>query len=269
MNKKEKSIISMYQRDIRSKLPNENEIEYKFILEHFQKANTFIFSEYFSFHNQLKDYKDFIIESNFALKWLTKLSKEKEATNTFIIGGSIIRQINNRFFNSTPILYNGKLLGFYDKQELFGKEIGILTKGSDILEEVHPQTKKKWGILICADVYIKNVFDDYSEVDYIAIPTSSPFRKDDTVEEQEKRDKQIFIQGARRSNSILFKCCSVGQVGQDSESSKAPRLQGRSLIVNSDEVLLNTPHVHWAGTLNYNEENQEIFLRSFTDILRK
>ncbi|GEM_PF-2118796 len=262
--------IQLFQRNIEYPLPDistspgENQ-EWDFLSKNIPSSGTFIFPEYFAFHNKLSSREDFFRESHKAVQWLRELSQR--FPKTVIIGGSIIDQdINGNYKNSSHVYHNGNLLLRYEKRRLYGKETGILSEGDQDGFFVHPQDQSTWGVLICADVFIPDVFSRYKKADFIAIPTSSPFRENDTREEQEKRDTDIFQNGSKRSGAILFKSCSVGSVGKNAlDGSPPPRLQGRSLISGADIIFCRTPSIHWEGILEYKcGNNPECMVLEFT-----
>lgn len=236
--------VALYQRDIRAPLPNENEAEYHFMREKAAMADTFIFSEYFGFHSKLRTKGDFLSASEFALEWLKSFSLNEP--NLFIVGGSILRVEGDRLFNSTPILYGGEILGYYDKRNLFRKEKKLLAPGSKPLFLRHPRTENLWSFLICFDVMLPGIFKELQMADFIAIPTNSPLKKESEAT-RHKRDQTIYARGATEAHASLFKCCSVGQVGKDRFFRKAPRLQGRSLIAAPGKILWRAPDIHWRG----------------------
>ena len=241
----------LYQRDIRRPLPEPGEAEYIFLLDQIKNSSSFIFPEYFAFHSALETEESFLNYSSYALEWLKTLSAEKEARGTLIVGGSLLLLNSDKVYNSTPIFFEAEQVGSYQKQRLFGHEIGRVEKGSGYTVIKHPVTYEKWGFLICADVFIPGVFENYRDCDNIAIPTSSPFREVDSEQERKKRDFEIFVRGASESNSTIFKCCSVGQVGKDTGKALAPRLQGRSLIANRSRVIDSAPGIHWSGAISF------------------
>ena len=260
MQKKE---IVLYQRDIRQVLPKYTDSEYLFILNDLAKGQCYILPEYFAFHKDLSSQQDFIEYSKFAYTWLKQLSLQKEAQQTVIIGGSILSERKKKIYNESFVFYEGKEIASYKKRILFGHEVHVLHKGRKKLFFKHPIQADSWGILICADVFLRNIFKKHKKANYIALPTASPL-KDESDEIRNNRDQEIYITGAKKSGSILFKCCSVGQVGgTQSNGEHPPKIQGRSLIANSEKILLKAPHIYWTGSLHFHTQTQEVYLREF------
>lgn len=252
--------IRMMQRNIETPLPEiqSNQPEWLFLSKMIQGSDTFIFSEYFPFHKNLEKPEDYIYESVKAVQWLKRLSQI--FSDTIIIGGSVLLKDNNsKIKNTSVVFYSGKEITRYEKRRLFGKEINQIEAGDKNTFFEHPKDSSVWGILICADVFIENIFKEYEKADYIAIPTSSPYRPDDNLEEQEKRDHSIFQNGAALSDAILFKTCSVGSVGKKAlDGSESPRLQGRSLISDKNNILLKAPNIHWEGVMEYDVQSTKV-----------
>ncbi len=261
--------IQLFQRNIEYPLPDMKSSagknpEWDFLSKNIPSSDTFIFPEYFAFHNKLSSREDFFLESGKAVQWLWELSLR--FPETVIIGGSLIDKDNNgNYKNASHVYHNGNLLLRYEKRRLYGKETGILSEGSQDGFFIHPRNQSVWGVLICADVFIPDIFSYYEKADFIAIPTSSPFREDDTSEEREKRDREIFQNGSKISGAVLFKSCSVGSVGKNAlDGSPPPRLQGRSLIAGADAVLCRAPSIHWEGILEFRSgQNTDCRLRDF------
>ncbi len=70
--------------------------------------------------------------------------------------------------------------------------------------------------------------------DVIAEPTTSPYLPDDTAAEKERRDREIFIEGAIITGAHIVKACAVGHL-------MGRRLQGRSLICNPEGIVAKVP----------------------------
>ncbi len=239
-------------------LPREADEEYHFLLSLLRESSTFVFPEYFAFHRSLKEMSEFVDYSAFAFEWLKRLSMADQARETLLIGGSLLFLKDGKLLNATPVFFEGQLLGLYYKRRLFGHEHGSVTEGQKPLVVENPATQKKWGILICADVFLKDAFTAYENCDYIAVPTSSPWRPHDEDTAREQRDKDIFVKGARDSRSMILKCCSIGSVGtHNPEGGPPPRLQGRSLIANAGGVLERAPSIYWEGILQIDTAEQK------------
>lgn len=258
-------LIRLYQRNIEYPLPkiDSNASEWNFLEKMLHGSDTFIFSEYFSFHKELQNQEDYIKESNQTYEWLKNLSKK--FLETLIIGGSILLPDNkSKIKNTSFVFHGGNEIAKYEKRQLFGKEINLIHPGDKNVFFKHPKDSSIWGILICADVFIPNIFNDYSHVDYIAIPTSSPYRPNDNLEEQNKRDQSIFLKGSSLSQAALLKCCSVGSVGKKAlDGSEPPRLQGRSLIVDPNRIREKSPDIYWEGVMEFDIQNNKTMIYDY------
>jgi predicted amidohydrolase len=149
--------------------------------------------------------------------------------NCVVIGGTMPGYLTGKKFNTCFIYEKGKLNGSYSKQNLYSAEEGDITPGDKL--HVFSAYGIKFGILICADVFLEQYFIKLKDfgVQLIFIPTFSP-RKDESPEEKFKRDNDIFVHGAKTSDAVIVKVCSV-----PSEFKK--HLQGRSLIADRDGII--------------------------------
>lgn len=256
-----KNLITTYQR-FAAPLPNPGDKEYQFLLEELSLASTLILPEYFAFHEKLKPGEK-IAASNEALAWLQRLSLTPESQDTLLFGGSVIEKIEGALHNSVPLFFNGKLIARYFKRRLYKTENDYLKAGHGPLIITHPATGEKWGVLICADVYLPEVFEEYKEAGHIAIPTASPFLKDDTPEAQMRRDHEIYLQGARRAGAMIHKSCVSGFLSSESRPNSHVRVQGRSLIVSPEAILLKAPHIEWSGVLRHDPLKKSCSLQEF------
>ncbi|MDH5721473.1 MAG: hypothetical protein OEZ13_12780 [Spirochaetia bacterium] len=256
-----KNAITLYQRNICKKLPDAYDNEYKAILNKLQESADFIFPEYFSFHSDFKSKDKFIEDSKMTLDWLKNLSKRAEAQKTLIFGGTFLmqREKTEKPFNTLPVFYEGEILTTYQKRRLYGIETEYLSTGKVRQTVIHPHDGSKWGLLICADVFLENAFSDYKDCDFIVIPTSSPYRPDDTKELQKERDHEIYAKGSKIGGAFVLKCCGTGEIGSIKENGeKAPKLQGRSLIAHENKILIQAPDINWSGFLQIDKTNGKV-----------
>lgn len=86
--------------------------------------------------------------------------------------------------------------------------------------------------------------------DIIFVPTTSPFRGDETVKEKYARDHDIFVRGAALSGAYIVKCCAIGYLW-------GGRLQGRSLIAAPWGII---------SRINPEDESRERILSAILDI---
>lgn len=152
-----------------------------------------------------------------------------------IIGGSFVAESNGKLYNRSYIINKGSVTGYYDKIHLFKNEgRGLIKKGSEY--KVFELSGLRIGILICADVLYSESFLNIRGLkpDLIFVPTTSPYRENEPAKIKFARDKRLFAQGARLSDSIIFKICAVGGIGKH-------KFQARSLIASPNNILWRNP----------------------------
>ncbi len=140
-----------------------------------------------------------------------------------VAGGTIAEKEGGCLFNTCFVFRPRTTVGFYRKIHLTDGERSLgFRPGREY--KVFEQGGFRLGVLICADVLHPESFDRMGELgaDIIAVPTSSPYRAGERVSEKERRDEEIFVEGARRSRAFLLKVCHAGTIA-------GARLQGRSL----------------------------------------
>ena len=127
--------------------------------------------------------KDFIKECNDAL-----LSIAKKFPRLKIIIGHP-RSLNGELFNSASILYGGKIDLTYDKQILpnYGvfDEKRYFQSGDKTLTFTH--NSRKFGLLICEDIWVEGPIEKLSNVDYIICINASPYE----IDKYETRIKEL------------------------------------------------------------------------------
>ena len=268
MNPASKSLIVTCQREA-APLPGPEESEYLFLLRELSRASTFIFPEYFAFHDELHSPRQRIDASVAALDWLKSLSLRPEARNTLLVGGSLLIRPEGSagFQNTIPVFFNGELLGTYSKRRLYKIENELLVAGDSPLMLSHPITGEKWGFLVCADVYLPEAFEEYRGASHIAIPTASPWLELDTPQAQNERDKNIYLAGAQKSGATVHKSCITGMLSSEANHSVSHvRVQGRSLIASPDEIILRAPHINWRGTLQWDPLRRHATISPFQEL---
>jgi len=147
-----------------------------------------------------------------------------------LIGGSLVEHIEGCFFNRSYIFDSGEIIGHYDKIHPFDNEgRGLINPGIEY--KVFTVRGVKIGIMICADVLYPSSFYNIRGLtpDLIFVPTTSPYRKDESPTAKFKRDMRLFGDGARVSDSYIFKVCASGWIARH-------RVQGRSLIASPGKI---------------------------------
>jgi len=169
------------------------------------------------------------MEDNVAV--LQRLSVDLETT---VIGGSMVLKNGKGYANTSLIFSRGRLAGSYQKVNLYGKESRRgLVPGKEITAFTIDGARV--GVLICADVLNPQSFKSLKKqrADMVFVPTTSPYRPDDTLFEKQLRDNTIFVRGAQLANAYVIKTCGVGTLFGN-------RLQGRSGIFAPWGILART-----------------------------
>ncbi len=253
--------IILFQRDIRRKLPKEKEEEYQKILKLAKGSYALIFPEYLGYSQGISSWEEAVEQGKSTLYWLKELSKNLE--ETLVIGGSILKEKENKLYNVSPIFFQGKLLGEYRKRKLYGKELSFLTPGEKPFSFFHPVDRSLWGILICADIFVPSFIEEYSLVKFLAIPTLSVYKPSEDKKHQEERDKLLYERAAKEIGSYILKASSTGEVFLKEERKK---LQGRSLVVSPKKgILFRAPSIFWEGFIVVDIEKEEVEAFSYEE----
>lgn len=184
------------------------------------------FPEYFFTNIKIGNFNQTPHNQRFQLKRIKTLS---EKLNTCVIGGTMPEISEDRIHNTSFIFDRGQYLGYYRKKNLFFAEKGKITPGENY--RTFTSMGVKFGVLICADVFHDEAFDFMKSegVRIIFSPTFSIF-KDETPEDKFKRDREIYVSGAMKSDSVIVKVCGV-------RSDFKPFLQARSLIASPEGII--------------------------------
>ncbi len=168
-------------------------------------------------------------------KNLETLAELSVRLDTVLIGGSLVEGENGKYYNACSIVDRGRMAGKYRKVNLYRREAGKgISTGNRY--EVFEIGGVRVGLLICADVLFPESYRRLAELnpDIIFVPTTSPYRAEDSVESKEKRDRDYFLAGAKTASAYVAKCCAVGSL-------LGGRLQGRSLIAAPWGILKRVP----------------------------
>ena len=141
-------------------------------------------------------------------KYLASLSLKLKSV---LVGGTLTEKTTHGFYNTCYVFENGKEIGFYRKIHPTPREqaVGVLS-GDEF--KVFDIRGLSIGVLICADVLNPESFKQLASLGsrLVFIPTASPLRRGESVEEKQERDRSIFLEGARILNCPLVKTCEVG-----------------------------------------------------------
>ena len=199
------------------------------------------FPEYF-FVNKRFDNQD-QTPHNFR-RQIQRIEKLSKNLKTVVIGGTTPELYNGNIYNTSFVFNDGELLGSYRKRNLFFTEVERITPGHTF--RIFTAFGIDFGILICADVFKEESFTEMKRLGakIIFIPTFSP-KREESVEEKFKRDKDIFVQGAKISDAVIIKVCGV-------KSEYKEFLQARSLIANREGIIYR---------VNPEEEDKEMIIK--------
>ncbi|MEE9554474.1 MAG: carbon-nitrogen hydrolase family protein [candidate division Zixibacteria bacterium] len=161
------------------------------------------------------------------LKRLGEISSEM---NCILIGGSVVENINGAFYNRSYMFDSGRILGHYDKIHPYDNEgRGLIKPGYEY--KVFATRGIRIGIMICADVLYPDSFSNIRGLspDLIFVPTTSPYRENESDMVKFNRDNRLYAIGAERARAAIFKVCASGQIA-------GHRLQARSLVATPGRV---------------------------------
>lgn len=167
------------------------------------------------------------------LETLAALSRDEEWV---VIGGTFIETRGEFRHNTCPVFHRGKELGRYRKIHLMPGEArhGITPGETFVIIEA---LGLHLAPVICADVLYPDTFEQVAALrpDLVLAPMSSPYRKADPPEDKDRRDREIFLAGARFAGAPIVKAGAPGSLfGRP--------LQGRSLVATPREILFRTPY---------------------------
>lgn len=155
------------------------------------------------------------------LDYLVRLSDE---LCICLVAGTVVEPEGERLFNTSFVINNGEILGRYRKRRPVPGELkkGINPGSEKLVLDVDGT---RIAVLICGDVFFPELYEDLlsEEVDLIFVPTTSPFRPEDSVSQKHYRDQKYFVEGALSASGYVIKTCAVGEIFGHA-------LQGRSLI---------------------------------------
>ncbi len=193
-------------------------------------ADVVCLPEYFLMPAESSDYSLLAINYDRNVEYLAKLSKD---LNTIVIGGTVAVRTGGRIYNTCFVFNKGLRIGNYRK---IHPTVGEMEKGISPGEEYTSWSVDgiRIGVLICADVLHAESFEEMKRqnVDIIFIPTTSPYRPHDTIEDKVRRDSEIFVDGAMTAKSYIVKTCATGSIF-------SKKLQGRSLVAAPWDMLWN------------------------------
>ena len=186
-----------------------------------QRPDFVCLPEYYLLDGDTSDYARAAVAAPRQREYLERLSYQ---LSTCLIGGTVVEAAGRHLYNTAYCFDAGQEVGRYRKRyPMPGELAGGITPGDRNF--VFERDGVRVGVMICGDVFHPDLFVALGEqqVDVVFIPTTSPYRPDDTVRDKARRDRVYFVDGARAAGAFVVKVCGVGSLfGRP--------LQGRSLI---------------------------------------
>jgi len=172
-------------------------------------------------------------------QYLQTLSQELP---TILIGGTLTERASDGFYNTCFVFERGREIGYYRKVYPTSREqeAGVL-KGTEF--KIFDLHGIRAGVLICADVLYERSFEEMASLgcQIVFVPTASPFRAGESVQDKFERDHSIFVEGARKLGCPVIKTCCVG-------TTFGHPVQGRSLIATPMGIVARAePHQEQEG----------------------
>ncbi len=179
--------------------------------------------ELFFVSSRIKNYKQAVMLYQDAKAYIKLLSEE---LNTIVIGGTLVCYDDDKLVSRCYVYKRGYDIGYYDKVNLTENEKKAGFKSGNKYSK-YDEHNVKFSTLICNDIFSDEGFIWAKEqgCQIIFMPTGSPYRADEKIEDKYKRDNDLFVRKAGISGCDIIKICGVGSIYGN-------KLQGRSLIAN-------------------------------------
>lgn len=161
------------------------------------------------------------------------LKKYSQLFHCILIGGTTVLLENEKLYNTCFIYDSGREMGHYKKINLYYREFGRITPGTEYT--VIDVNGIRIGLMICADALSESAWQGTAllKPEIVFIPTFSPY-KEEKIEAKFIRDEEIYVSGAKLCGCPVIKTCCIGTF-------KDTRLQGRSLAALPDGILWRVP----------------------------
>jgi len=186
-----------------------------------QRPDFVCLPEYWLLDDTIADFQRAALRQREYLEYLSRLSEE---LSTCLVGGTVVMAEGNGLYNSCPVIRQGHLIGSYRKRHPVSGEMskGIRAGAANLLLRIDGV---RVGVMVCGDVFHADMFREMRRegADVIFVPTTSPYRPDDSVGAKQERDRRYFVDGARMAGAYVIKTCGVGAL-------LGKPLQGRSLV---------------------------------------
>ncbi len=202
------------------------------------KSDFLVLPEYFFADSSSRDFESLSEKSQYAKDWLLKLN---DAYKGIIIGGSIPYLDKDQMTAATPVIYGGTVVDWYKKRSLNTQESAFFKPGRE--SGIYILGGQRFGVLLGGDITLEGALEELaSQGIRLVFSMHASYKKEETQEEKNARDEQMFVRPAAAHGLHIVKCSATGHLmGQN--------LQGRSLAVSPAGISWRVaPH----------EENNEI-----------
>jgi len=130
-----------------------------------QKPAFIALPEYFSVPNNMEDFtsaKD-ISEKTYKPTFNFLASVSLEVPNVYLVGGTMLEGDKGKFYNTSTLWRNGKLLGKYRKRNPIKAELEAGVSRGDV-SVVFGTDLCKVGMLVCADMFSRPTIKDIADL---------------------------------------------------------------------------------------------------------
>lgn len=159
----------------------------------------------------------------------TTVSWIKEKSKKYCIAGSISYEENSKYYNRTLVASKGEIIGYYDKQKLFGmaNEEETYSPGNKSLELTI--NGLKFSFFICYDIRFPEILRNKNDYDVAVVVASWPTKRImhwDTLLKARALENQAYLIAANRigtdGNDIAHKghSCIISPNGEILVSAK-------------------------------------------------
>jgi predicted amidohydrolase len=186
-----------------------------------QRPDFVCLPEYWLLDGTITDLHRAALRQREYLQYLCRLSEE---LSTCLVGGTVVTPEGDGLYNASPVIRQGDVIGCYRKRHPVPGEMSKGVRAGDA-NLVLTVDGVRMGVMVCGDVFHPEMFRQMRSeyVDVIFVPTTSPYRPDDSIAAKQERDRRLFVDGARTAGAYLIKTCGVGALF-------GKPLQGRSLV---------------------------------------
>jgi omega-amidase len=193
--------VSLIHMKVRSSLKGSLEAAATTIRKAAQQKPTFIaLPEYFSVPNNMEHFNsaERISKETYSetARFLSEISNELE--EIYLLGGTILEEDKGKFYNTSTLWRNGKLLGKYWKRNPINAELKAgVSRGEK--PAVFITDHCKVGMLVCADMFdpptIKAVVDLGAELVFLPVAAmgTHPHVKGHPLTEKLAKDNGIYV----------------------------------------------------------------------------